>query len=427
MTLPSRRALVAVLLAAAALLAAVVVLEQRDEAPLPDTPASATPPSAAQIERGRYLALAGNCAACHTARGGSPYAGGPGLATPFGTVFASNLTPHLQTGIGAWTPAHFWQALHHGRSRDGRLLYPAFPYPSYTQVTRQDADALFAYLGSLPAVAKTNRPHALRFPYDSQFALRVWRALFFTPGVYQADTGKSAEWNRGAYLVRGLGHCVACHAERNALGATSEKLELSGGLIPMQNWYAPALGSPAEAGVADWELPHVVELLKTGRAPRASVQGPMAEVVYLSTQHLSQPDLQAIAVFLKALPQTPARPAHKPIERDAAQLARGAKLYEQHCADCHGDSGQGAAPAYPTLAGNRAVTLFSPANLIHVVLGGGFAPATAGNPRPYGMPPFLQVLSDADIAAVLSHIRASWGNEAEPVSAVQVLRLRGGE
>ena len=152
MTLPSRRALVAVLLAAAALLAAVVVLEQRDEAPLPDTPASATPPSAAQIERGRYLALAGNCAACHTARGGSPYAGGPGLATPFGTVFASNLTPHVQTGIGAWTPAHFWQALHHGRSRDGRLLYPAFPYPSYTQVTRKDADALFAYLGSLPAV-----------------------------------------------------------------------------------------------------------------------------------------------------------------------------------------------------------------------------------------------------------------------------------
>ncbi|MBT9476217.1 cytochrome c [Polaromonas sp.] len=388
------------------------------------------------IARGAYLALAGNCMTCHTARGGQAYAGGRAIDTPFGTVFTSNLTPDDKTGLGAWSPAHFWRAMHNGRSKSGRLLYPAFPYANYTQVTREDSDALFAYLGSLPAVAQANRPHALRFPYQSQAALAVWRALYFSPGVYQPDASRNAEWNRGAYLVNGLGHCSACHTPRNALGASNDKLNLAGGLIPMQNWYAPSLVSPHEAGVGTWDRADVVRLLQTGVSPQASVLGPMAEVVQRSTQHLTPQDLGAMAQFLKELPQkqeqkqTEARsgPASAPAQDAAsAVLTGGAKLYDQHCAQCHGDLGQGVAKAYPALAGNRAVTLPQTANLVQIVLNGGYAPATQGNPRPFGMPPFVLVLSDSEVATVLTHIRSAWGNQASAVTALDVHRVRANQ
>ncbi len=279
---------------------AIVALNLRGEDKLPDAPAAfnATP---AQVERGRYLALAGNCAGCHTTRGGAPYAGGLGIDTPFGTVYASNLTPDEGAGIGSWSAAHFWRAMHNGRSKDGRLLYPAFPYPSFTRVTREDSDAIYAYLRTVPPAPAPNAPHKLRFPYDTQAALAAWRALFFTPGTFVADPARPAEWNRGAYLVDGLGHCIACHGTRNVLGATEEKLGLAGG--PVENWYAPSLNSKREAGVADWDAQHVVALLKNGTSPRGSVMGPMADVVYRSTQYLSDADLQAMAVFLKQLPE----------------------------------------------------------------------------------------------------------------------------
>jgi mono/diheme cytochrome c family protein len=383
-------------------------------------------PTLEQIARGEYLARAGNCIACHTARGGAPYAGGLALRTPFGTVYSTNITPDSRTGIGTWTPAHFWRAMHNGRSKDGRLLYPAFPYPEYTLVTRDDSDAIFAYLRSLPAVEQVKRSHELRFPYNNQVALAVWRALFFEPGQFEADRSKPADWNRGAYLVRGLAHCVACHSSRNAFGATNEKLELSGGVIPMQGWYAPSLTSSKEAGVADWDTPHVVQLLKTGVSPRGSVMGPMAEVVYRSTQYLSDDDLGAMATFLKALPHAAAASGAAAALPSGEVRVRGEKIYEQHCAQCHGDSGEGAPGAYPALSGNRAVTMDVPANVIRAVLNGGYLPATAGNPRPYGMPPFAHVLSDAEIAAVVSFIRGSWQNAAGPVSQLQVMKSRTG-
>ena len=400
----------------------IAALNFRGEEPLP-AEAAAFSPTADEIARGEYLARAGNCVACHTARGGAPYAGGLGVRTPFGTVYSTNLTPDARTGIGTWTSAHFWRALHNGRSKDGRLLYPAFPYPSYTQLTREDADAIFAYLLSLPAVAQPPRAHRLRFPYDSQAALAVWRAFFFEPGEFEADAAKSTEWNRGAYLVRGLGHCVACHSPRNVFGATSEKLELSGGLIPMQGWYAPSLTSPLEAGVAAWDAQDVVDLLKKGVSPRGSVMGPMAEVVFRSTQYLSVADLRAMAAFLKALPQTGAAVGPQS-DRGQTSNAAGAKIYEKHCAQCHGDRGEGAPGAYPALAGNRAVTMEVPANVIRVVLSGGYLPATAGNPRPYGMPPYAHLLDDAAVAAVVTHIRSAWGNAAAPVSQLQVMQYR---
>ena len=393
---------------------------------VPDAAATGGAPTAESVARGAYLARVGNCAACHTDRGGTPYAGGRAIETPFGTVYAGNLTPDRDSGIGRWSRDDFWRALHNGRSRDGRLLYPAFPYPNYTEVTRADADALFDYLRSLPAVARPDTPHRLRWPYRTQAALALWRALFFSPGGFaDQDPARSAQWQRGAYLARGLGHCGACHTARNVLGASSDMMDLSGGLIPMQNWYAPSLASSAEAGVAHWELADIERLLATGVTGGAMVQGPMAEVVLQSTQYLAPADLRAMAVFLKSLPQAPPEAPVAAPPRPGARLAeRGAKLYEQHCASCHGDRGEGGRGVYPPLAGNRAVTMTATANLVQVVLHGGFPPATAGNPRPFGMPPFATVLSDADVAAVLTHIRSAWGNAAAVVTEFAVVQQR---
>ena len=411
---------IGLLLALAAIVLVGLNLRGEDKLPPAPTPFES---SQALVERGRYLALAGNCAGCHTVRGGAPYAGGLGIGTPFGTIFASNLTPNEKSGIGSWSVDHFWRAIHNGRSKDGHLLYPAFPYPSFTKLKREDSDALYAYLRTVPPSDRPNTEHALRFPYNTQLALAVWRALSFKPGMFEADPAKPAEWNRGAYLVEGAGHCIACHGARNSLGATQDQRGLSGGLIPGENWYAPALTSPREAGVADWELQHIVSLLKTGTSPRGSVMGPMADVVWGSTQHLTEQDLGAIAQYLRQLPQEAPPPAPAgPLARDPAVMARGASIYAQRCAYCHGDQGEGAPGAYPPLAGNRQANMESAANLVQILRLGGFLPATAGNPRPYGMPPFGHVLDDQDIAAVLTYVRGSWGNDAPSVSPAEAMR-----
>jgi mono/diheme cytochrome c family protein len=426
-----KRLLFAFVVVAAFLAAAVALLNLRGEDPvLSRAEEGDARADLALVERGRYLALAGNCAGCHTAPGGEPFAGGVGIETPFGTVFASNITPHAEAGIGLWSSSAFWRAMHNGRSLDGRLLYPAFPYPNYTRITREDSDAIFAWLRTLPAVDRPNTPNTLRFPYDSQIALAAWRALFFSPGTQQADPSRSAPWNRGAYLVNGLGHCNACHSGRNLFGAPSSgTLDLGGGLIPVQNWYAPSLSAREEAGVADWALPEIVDLLGTGVSVRGSAIGPMADVVRDSTRHLAAADLEAIAAFLQSLPgepppaRAPAPPAGDFYE---GTMRAGRKVYEDHCAACHGDDGKGIAGAYPALSHNRAVTMDPPANVVHVVLLGGFPPSTAGNPRPFGMPPFATALTDAEIAAVLTMVRNSWGNAGAPVTTVEVRRYRSG-
>lgn len=377
----------------------------------------------ALVARGAYLARAGDCMACHTTRGGIAYAGGRALPTPFGDLIAPNITPDAVNGIGAWNADDFWRALHNGKSRDGRLLYPAFPYPSYTKVTRADADALYAFLRTVAPSQQARAPHTLAFPYNQQAMLAAWRLLYFTPGVFAPDARHDATWNRGAYLVDGLGHCVACHSARNAVGASD--VGLSGGMIPVLNWYAPSLTSDAEAGLGSWELADIEALLKTGVSPRATVFGPMAEVVQRSLQHLSDPDVAAMAAYLKALPATRANAPEAITGGNVDQLvAEGKKLYGSHCVDCHGADGKGSAPAYPPLAGNRALTMPSSVNAVRVVLNGGFAPSTAGNPRPYGMPAFSHVLSDAEVAAVVSYLRASWGNHANPVRASEVNKYR---
>lgn len=401
------------------------LLWPRHDAGPPPSAAFAALPAGEKIARGAYLARAADCMACHTVRGGEPYAGGRALQTPFGAIVAPNITQDAETGIGSWTADDFWNALHNGRARDGRLLYPAFPYTNYTAITRDDADALYAYFRTIPAVSRRSEPHQLRFPYNTQAALAAWRALYFRPGVYQERKERPAEWNRGAYLVEGPGHCSACHSARNALGGSGG--ELSGGLLPVLGWYAPSLASDAEAGLGSWPVDEIAQLLHTGVAPRAAVAGPMAEVVRESLQHLSAADVRAMAVYLKSLPAT--GNGHQPYERSkapeaAAVLQAGAKLYDKHCAECHGATGAGAPPHYPPLAGNRTLTMPDATNAIRIVLNGGFPPGTRGNPRPYGMPPFSHALDDAEVALVVSYLRSAWGNNAPPVSSVDVNRYR---
>lgn len=422
----SLKLLVGVLLLGAVGAAAVYRLNRLDEAPIPATETVRISPEL--IRKGEYLARAGNCMACHTVAGGAPFAGGRAIETPFGIIYSTNLTPALSAGIGEWNSAEFWRAMHNGRARDGRLLYPAFPYTSYTQVTREDSDAIWAYLRSLPAVDQANRPNALDFPFNSQLALAGWRAMFFRPQAFVPRQEKSADWNRGAYLAQGLGHCAACHTPRNVLGATQEGAAFRGGLIPVQNWYAPALNSPLEAGVANWSAEDVERLLKVGTTSHASVSGPMAEVVFRSTQYLNDGDLRSMATYLRALPpheawEGGARAENAPPPAEST-MALGATIYRNNCAECHGDRGQGDGESFPALAGNRAVTMHSPTNVVRMVLQGGYMPATAGNPQPQGMPPFLHVLDDREIAAVVTYIRNAWDNRASSLDAADVYRTR---
>ena len=275
------------------------------------TTADAQDRSSDIVVRGEYLARAGDCIACHTAPDGRIFAGGRAMPTPFGTIYTSNITPDPQTGIGNWSADDFYKTMHSGRFPDGGLIYPAMPFASYTKVTRADSDAIFAYLKSVPPVNQKNRPHDLRFPYNNRQLILGWRTLYFSEGEYKPDPAKSAEWNRGAYLVEGLGHCGMCHSPINALGGTSQADAFKGGLIPMQNWYAPSLTSNREAGLGDWSIQDITDLLQAGVSMRGVVYGPMAEVVHNSLQYLNDKDIRAMAVYLKSIsePSPPPPPS----------------------------------------------------------------------------------------------------------------------
>lgn len=420
-------------LALALLVPVAVVTTQLAFDPGSDQPAPPVVNTAEQIERGAYLARAGNCMGCHSARGGQSYAGGRAIPTPFGSIYASNITPDTETGIGSWTSQDFWRAIHNGKSKDGHFLYPAFPYPNYTKLSRADADALFAFFKTVPPVRLENKEQKLRFPYNQRMLLAFWRTLYFTPGEFATEAKQSPQWNRGAYLVQGLGHCAACHTARNALGGTLTGADLAGGMIPMLDWYASSLTPDAENGLGTWEAKDIADLLKSGISERGAVFGPMAEVVKGSLQHLSQSDIDAMVTYLKTgngkSNSGYVKQAAAPSAAQEATLKQGAKLYEQHCAACHQADGKGIPPAYPSLAGKAPVAHHSalnpPGNQIRIVLNGGYPPSTAGNPRPYGMPAFSPMMNDDEVAAVISYIRTSWNNNGTLVSPVEVRRFRG--
>lgn len=374
------------------------------------------------IARGEYLTRIGNCAGCHTAPGGEPFAGGLHLASPYGTFITPNITPDTQTGIGDWSAEDFWAAMHDGQRADGSPMYPACPYPSYTHVDRADIDAIYAYLAGRPAVRRANPPHDLDFPYRYRTLLNVWQTLYFEPGALAEAADQSPAWQRGRYLVEGLGHCNECHRARTTFGATDEAADAPGALI--HGWYAPPLADPSQAGLQDWPLADAAAFLRSGKREHAAMMGPMADVVFDSLQHLRAADARAMATYLKALPAQDVASPERLIRLSEAgerhAMEEGARVYADDCAGCHGDDGEGEHGA-PALAGNRAVTMANPTNAANMIRLGGFAAATQGNPRPHGMPPFYD-LSERELAAVLSYIRGSWGNDAAPVSTTNLKR-----
>lgn len=376
----------------------------------------------AELSQGEYLTRIGNCAGCHTAPGGEPFAGGLRLDSDYGAFITPNITPDAETGIGDWSADDFYQAMHAGRRADGSRMYPACPYPNYTHVARDDIDAIYAYLRSVRAVEQAQPAHDLSFPYRYRSLLTLWQALYFEPGEPNRDGEQSADWNRGRYLVDGLGHCNACHRARGRLGSMPDDADTPGAVI--HGWYAPPLADPAQAGLQHMPIDAGAAFLQSGKREYGAMMGPMADVVFESLQYLRDDDAKAIATYLHDMP---AQAVDSPIRliglsesgRNKA-MAEGRALYADQCAGCHGDDGHGDHGA-PALAGNRAVTMDNPLNAANMIREGGFAAATQGNPRPHGMPPFYE-LSDREMAAVLTYIRGSWGNDAAPVTPSNLRR-----
>lgn len=381
--------------------------------------ARAAPDDHDRIERGRYLATVGDCVACHKGPNG-PFGGGTALETPFGNIYPPNITPDLATGIGAWSGEDFWNALHHGRRRDGALLYPGFPYPNFTRVTRADSDAILAFLRTLPPVNAPRRPTELPFPLNIRLAMEGWNLLFFTPGTFTPDPSKPEEWNRGAYLVEGLGHCSACHTAKNLLGADTGT-KLGGGEV--QGWFAPALTSDTRRGLGSWSVEEVMDYLRTGRNARTAASGIMAEAVEHSTQHMTEADLRAVAVYLKSLPDDgPAAPP--PLAADDPAMRAGQAVFTDACQACHRGDGQGVPQLFPRLAGNQIVQQASPVGVLRVILGGSRAAGTNAAPTAPAMPSFAWRLTDEQLAAVATYVRNAWGNAAPAVSPGEVAALR---
>src|ERR1700690_10102 len=375
-------------------------------------PAFAVDPQAASlIARGRYLATAGDCAACHTAPGGKPFAGGLGIDTPFGTLVSANIPPDRHAGIGAWSDEDFVRSMQQGLAPGGVHLYPAMPYPNFTRVPRADLLAIRAWLGTLDPASDVIETNRLPFPFRLRSSMVIWNEMNFSAGEYQSDPGHSAEWNRGAYLVNGLGHCGACHTPKNLLGGDKGGQPLAGGVL--QGQYATPLDGDVRTGLGGWQITDIVSYLKTGWGAGQAASGSMALVVADSTSQLSDADLHAIAVYLKDL-AAPARSATA-LPGDSEVMKTGRALYGANCAACHTASGAGVAGIAPTLAGSAIVQAAATDSLIDVVLNGAQAVATDSAPTAPGMPAFGWVLSDDQIAALLSYVRNDWGNAAGAV------------
>lgn len=385
--------------------------------------AHAAPPARAQTSvvapggDGLYMSRAADCMPCHTRAGSTPFAGGREIATPFGTLTSPNITPDPDTGIGRWTDDQFYAALHDGIGHHGEYLYPVMPFPSFTKMTREDVLAIKRYLFTLKPVFSPRAPSAMDFPFNVRDSLLAWRELFFTPGTFTPNPVHSADWNRGAYLVRGAGHCGACHSPRDLLGATETSARLAGGAV--DQWLAPNISSDPLAGIGDRSVEQIVDFLKTGANTSMGVAfGPMSLVVHDSLHYLTDADVHAIAVYLKAGPdrRAPAQVA----DASKATLRRGANLYLENCAQCHQDKGQGIPGVIPNLAGNAVVEEFSPHDMVVVALQG--LTGTGGYGR---MPGFAGALGNREIADIANYVRVGFGNHGAPdVTPTLVAGLR---
>jgi mono/diheme cytochrome c family protein len=382
------------------------------------------PPTAADsdaIERGRYVAIASDCTACHTKPESKlPLAGGYSISTPFGGIYASNITPDSETGIGNWTERDFFRAVRHGKGKEGEHLYPAMPYNAYVKLTDQDMHDLWMYLRSVKPIHYQVPETNLGFPYNIRLAMMGWNLLFFRNAGFQVDNSKSAEWNRGAYLVEGPEHCAACHTAKNLIGGDSSDY-LQGGNLG--EWHAPDITPNPHVGIGRWSEQQVVDYLKLGSNPVAVASGPMAEAVTNSTQHLTDADLRAIAVYLKQVPaSTTTLP--QPLSMDNAQMKMGENVYSANCTACHNSDGKGIPNLAASLANNPGLLADDASSIITTVLQGGRGAVTAGNPTSGAMPSFAWKLSDEQVAAVATYLRNSWGNTAKPVTSEEVADKR---
>jgi mono/diheme cytochrome c family protein len=389
------------------------------------------------VKQGEYLARAGDCVACHTAKGGKPFAGGLPMETPIGTLYSTNITPD-KTGLGDYSFEDFDQAVRHGVAKNGSTLYPAMPYPSYARVSESDMQALYAYfMKGVEPVAQVNKDSDIPWPLSMRWPLTGWRWMF-APKVedYQAQAGADPVISRGAYLVEGLGHCGACHTPRaltmqeKSLSASDGSAFLSGS-APLEGWIAKSLRGDHKDGLGSWSEDQLVQFLKTGRSDRAAVFGGMSDVVVHSMQYMSQDDLTAIARYLKSLPAVDPKDQPHQYDKQVADALwkgddskAGASVYIDNCAACHRTDGHGYTRVFPALAGNPVLQTADATSLINIVLNGGTLPATHTAPSTFTMPAFAWRLSDQEVADVVSFIRGSWGNKGEPVKASDVANLR---
>jgi mono/diheme cytochrome c family protein len=415
---------VAIAVIAGAIAAAAIVWRPAIAAIDPPAPSSF---DSALVKRGRDLAAIGNCNNCHTVRGGKDFAGGLAVPTPFGTIYSSNITPDAETGIGRWSEAAFRRAMQSGVNRDGQHLYPTFPFDHFTHVSDDDDRALYAYLMTRRPVRAPARENDLAFPFNQRIAVAGWKVLFLRHGSYQPDSTKSAEWNRGAYLVEGLAHCGACHTPRNALGAEKTQASFAGGDV--DNWHAYAINSQSSAPVP-WDAEALFQYLRQGWHPDHGVaRGPMAEVVS-NLSEVPESDVRAIATYMAGVFGAPtearkrrgdevlAQANSRPAQPANDGTTSGAQIYAAACAICHATD---RAPPFGgiDLALSTALTSPDARNAANIVLSG--IRPTAGERSPI-MPGFADSMSDGQIVAVLDYLRARFGNAPPWTNTADIVR-----
>ena len=377
-------------------------------------------PTPEDIARGKALTEAGDCASCHTADAAKPFAGGKRIDTPYGGIYSPNLTPDRDTGIGAWSDDDFYRALRFGEARDGSRYYPAFPYPNFTKLTRQDILAIRAYLATLTPVSNTTPAPELRWPLNYRGMMRVWNWLYFKPGILMPDQQRSAEWNRGRYLVEGVAHCGACHTPKNIFGANKRGRAFGGARVG--GMFAPRLDGAERSGLKSWSVDDIAEYLQSGRNGRSHAGELMSEVVVNSTSKMSDADIRAIAMYLKDLPAGAAEPQVTPPQ--PLQMAQGKKLYDGACIACHEENGSGAPRIYPPLPGNANLQSADALSTLRIILDGAQTVTTPRAPNKGSMPGYAAKMTDQELADVTNYIRNAWGNAAPLVTADQVARAR---
>jgi mono/diheme cytochrome c family protein len=367
------------------------------------------------IQRGRYLVTLGDCTACHSdpTRSDSPFGGGHPVPTPFGTMLAPNITPDPGTGIGNWTARQFDDAVRRGRMPGGKRLYPAMPFPYFARMSAADVGAMWAYLNTVKPVHHAVVADHLPFPFSVRASMIIWDWLYFRPGEWRPIPGKSEAWNRGRYLVAGPGHCGACHTPKTLLGGDERGHELQG--YSLKGWFAPNLTGDPARGLAAWTTGDIVTYLKTGHNRFEAASGPMAEEVKDSSSRMSVQDLGAIATYLKG--QQGASQRLTALPPDSPVMVAGAAIYRDVCSGCHKLDGTGVPSLIPDLAGSAAVASREPTTILEVILHGAASVATREEPTAPQMPSYAWQLNDAQVAAVATYVRNSWGHAAGAVAA----------